>query len=126
MINAKTQPIFCQLSKKYDKGEVYKRLKNLKGNQKWAKVSVTDDLSPEENRKRQNLHNFCNLAKDNDIDAKVSGAALVVEGQRFTYKELHKLPNNLTLADAKQIPCEGIIAFQGSETFLSNLSKIPV
>ena len=122
----KTRPIFCQLTKKYDKGEVYKRLKNLKGNQKWAKVSVTDDLSPEENRKRQNLRDLCNLARNNDIDAKVSGAALVVEGQRFTYKELDKLPHNLTLADAKQIPCKGGIAFQGPETFMSNLSKITV
>ena len=83
----------------------------MKGNQKWAKVSVTDDLSPEENRKQQNLDDLCNLAKKNDIDAKVSGAALVVEGQQFTYKELDKLPHNLTLADAKQISCKGGIAF---------------
>ena len=83
----------------------------MKGNQKWAKVSVTDDLSPEENRKQQNLDDLCNLAKKNDIDAKVSGAALVVECQRFTYKKLDKLPHNLTLADAKQISCKGGIAF---------------
>ena len=123
----KTRRIFCKLSKKYDKGKVYKRLKDLKSNQKWAKVSVTiSHLKRSVNGKASPL--LCYLAKKNDIDAKVSGAALaiVVEGQRFTYKELDKLPHNLSLADPKQIPCKGGIAFQGPETYLSNLSKIPV
>ena len=40
-----------ELSKKMLKGSIYNSVKNLKGNREWSTVSISDDLSPEENNK---------------------------------------------------------------------------
>ena len=82
---------------------MYSRIKNLKSHPRWAKVSITDDLTPEENCKRQDLKSICAHAKQNRIDARVSGNALVIEGRHYSHLDLGKLPHGLSLEKAKTI-----------------------
>ena len=65
------RPIFCQLIRKSDKGEIYKRVATLKGKQKWKIVSIGDDLTPEDSRNRQDLRDIATLAKKRNIDTRV-------------------------------------------------------
>ena len=118
------RPILCELIRKSDKGEVYKRVATLKGSQKWKKVSIGDDLSPLQNRNKQDLRDLCNLAKKQKIDARLSGNALVIDGKRFLHKDIPNLPHDLKLADAKLVKCKGGLAFQGPATYMSNLHRV--
>ena len=123
--NRKLQrPIFCQLIRKSDKGEIYKHVANLKEKQQWKRVSIGDDLTPEDSRNRQDLRDIATLAKKRNIDTRVSGNALVIDGKRFLHKDIKNLPHNLKLADAKQVSCKDGIAFQGPATYLSNLNRV--
>ena len=118
------RPILCELIRKADKGEIYKRVAGLKNKPQWKRVSIGDDLSPAQNRDRQDLRDLCTLAKKQKIDARLSGNALVIEGRRYLHKDIPKLPHDLKLADAKLVKCKGGIAFQGPATYLSNLHNV--
>ena len=118
------RPILCELIRKSDKGEIFKRVATLKGKPNWKSVSIGDDLSPKQNRNRQDLRDICALAKKQKIDARLSGNALVIDGRRYLHKDIPNLPHDLKLADAKLVKCKGGIAFQGPATYLSNLHKV--
>ena len=120
------RPTVCELTRKYNKGEIYRRIKNLRDKPKWAKVSITDDLSPEENRKRQDMRDLCNLGKAQRRDIKLSGSTLILEGKRFTHRKIDQLPRSLNLANAKVIPCKDGLAFQGPLAFLSHMFACPI
>ena len=122
--NRLQRPIFCELVRKADKGEVFKRVSSLKDKAKWKRVSIGDDLTPEQNRNRQDLRDLCALARREKIDARLSGNALIVDNRRFLHKDINNLPHGLTLKDAKQVRCKNGIAFQGPASYLSNLHKI--
>ena len=120
------RPLVCELTRKYNKGEVYKRIKNLRDKPKWAKVTITDDLSPEENRKRQDMRDLCNLGKAQRRVVKLSGSTLILEGKRYTHREIGQLPKSLNLAEAKVTPCKDGLAFQGPYAYLSHMYACPI
>ena len=118
------RPILCELIRKADKGKIVKRFLTLKDKPLWKKVSIGDDLSPQQNRNRQDLRDLCALARREKIDARLSGNALVIDNRRFLHKDIPNLPDDLKLSDAKLVKCKGGIAFQGPATFLSNLNRV--
>ena len=122
--NRLQRPILCELVRKADKGEVFKRVSTLKNKPKWKRISIGDDLSPEQNRNRQDLRDLCAHARREKLDARLSGNALIIDNKRFLHKDIGNLPHGLKLKDAKQVECKEGIAFQGPATFLSNLHKV--
>ena len=120
------RPIYFELIRKADKGEVLKRVSSLKNKPKWKRVSIGDDLTPELNRNRQDLRDLCALARREKIDARLSGNMLIIDNKRFLHKDINNLPHRLKLKDAKQVRCKEGIAFQGPATYLSNLHRVPL
>ena len=119
-------PILCELVRKADKGEIFKRVSKLKDKPLWKKVSIGDDLSPQQNRNRQDLRDLYALAKWEKVDVRLSGNALVIDNRRYLHKDIPNLPYDLKLADAKFVKCKGGLAFQGPATYLSNLHRVPL
>ena len=67
------------------------------------------------------MQHICNLAKIKNMNAKMKGEALIIDGKRYTQADLQHLPNNLSLSEAKTLPVKNGIAFQGPESYMSNM-----
>ena len=48
---SRARPIFVEMIRKADRGEIYRHIKNLKDKPKWTRVTIMDDQTPEENQK---------------------------------------------------------------------------
>ena len=53
------RPILCELVRKADKGEIFRRVSTFKDKPRWKKVYIGDDLSPTHNKNRQDLRDLC-------------------------------------------------------------------
>ena len=115
------RPIMVELSKKMLKGSIYNSVKNLKGNREWSTVSISDDLSPEENNKLRDFKTIAAQAKSLGIAAKVQNRAIVIDNVRYSHSELDSLPRNLSLANTKTVSLPTGIAFQSHHSYLSNM-----
>ena len=72
----------------------------------------------------KDLKSICVHAKQNHVDARVSGNALVIEGRCYSHQDLGKLPHGLSLEKAKTITCKDGIAFQGPGSYLTNFYPV--
>ena len=100
--------------------EFFRNLYRLKQSQKFKRVYVVDDVSPEIQEKTKELRAVSAFARSKGIDAKMKGQKIVVDGKAYTYEEMSDLPHNLSIQAAKLVEVEDGVAFQGKHAFLSN------
>ena len=119
----KPRPIVVGFKLLSDKIQVYKHLKNLQGIQRWERVYISDDLTESQQRQLRDLRSLSAFAKSLGYASAVRSNCLVVEGRKYTYKDLHRLSPEITLEKAKTVKClqgKGV-AFQSVHSPLSNL-----
>ena len=106
-----------------DKIKVFKQLKQLQGNEKWAKVYIDDDLTECQLNQRRDLRALSAYARSKGFNSMVRASWIIVNDRKYIYEELHKLAPELTLEKAKTLECLGGrgIAFQSVHSPLSNL-----
>ena len=113
------RPIIVQLTRQRLKADIQRNVKSLKELPRWKTVNISDDLSPGVQAKSRDLRAIHALAKSKGISAGLSGEAIVIEGKRYTHRdidrELHELEGGKTVSVAAGI------AFQGHHSYLSNL-----
>ena len=117
-----SRPILVQLTHLTSKGDIYSKVKRLKDYQRWSRTSIVDDLSPKALSRRHVMQHICNLAKIKNMNAKMKGEALIIDGKRYTQADLQHLPNNLSLSEAKTLPIKNGIAFQGPESINQSIN----
>ena len=122
------RPIMVTLNKSSDKGKIYTKVINLKGLEKWRGTTIADDLSPDQLKDKRDLQAILVLAKFQNVEAKLSGLAIVIEGRRYTHRDLeqNQLPEGMSLREAKTLELDSGFAFQGEEAPLSNMYRAPI
>ena len=84
------RPIMVTLNKSSNKGKIYTKVINLKGLEKWRGTTIADYLSPDQLNNKRDLQAILVLAKFQNVEAKLSGLAIVIEGQRYTHRDLEQ------------------------------------
>ena len=122
------RPIMVTLNKSSDKGKIYTKVINLKGLEKWRGTTNADDLSPDQLKDKRDLQAILVLAKFQNMEAKLSGLAIVIEGRRYTHRDLeqNQLPEGMSLREAKTLELDSGFTFQGEEAPLSNMYRAPI
>ena len=117
------RPIVVSFKQFSDKLQVFRHLKNLQGIKKWDGVYISDDLTETQRNQLRDLRALSAFARTQGYNSSVRANALILDGRKFLYRELHRLPQGLSLEKAKTIECldgKGV-AFQSVHSPLSNL-----
>ena len=117
------RPIVVSFRSFESKLAVYKHLKNLQGLEKWDKVYISDDLTECQRNQQRDLRALAAFARSQGFNSSVRANALLLDGRKYQYKDLHRLPPGLSLEKAKTVECldgDGV-AFQSVHSPLSNL-----
>ena len=75
-----------------EKGQFFSHLKNLQGKDEWKHVYFNDDLTKLQESKQRDLRALITYAKSLKREAKIRANAFWLEGRKYRYEELHKLP----------------------------------
>ena len=118
---ARPRPILVKLSAPSVKYDIYKHVKNLKGNDDWKRVFVSDDLPREVAEERKILRCLAATARDRGHRATVRGAALVIDDMKYTDNEIQDLPDGVNMEIAKTVQVDDGIAFQSHFSYLSSM-----
>ena len=110
------------------KAEFYRNLKNLKNGDKWKTIYFGDDLTEQQRAEARDLRSIAAHAKTKGHRATVRGTTLQLDGSKYGYRDIHRLPVDLRLEVAKQVEFDQGkgIGFQGHPSMLSNMSSCPV
>ena len=81
--------------------------------------SIADGLPPDALARRQVMRHINNLARTKGLNSRMKGEVLLIDGKRYT--DVASLPHGLNLADAKTLSINNGIAFEGPESYMSNL-----
>ena len=65
-------------------------------------------------------------ARSIDVDCKLKDYSLIIDGLRYKYEDIDKLPHNLSLENAKIIEVQDGFVFQSRHAFLSSLYECKV
>ena len=130
-INGKTaapRPIAVTFVREGRKAEFNKSLKNLKNVDTWKSVYFGDDLTEQQKSEARDLRGIAAHAKTKGHKATVRGTTLHLDGNRYSHREIHRLPVDLSLEAAKQLEFDQGkgIGFQGHPSMLSNMASCSV
>ena len=117
------RPIVIIFERQSDKGAVFRNLKNLKDNADWEKVFFNDDLTEEQTGEQRDLRALAAYARELGHVSIVKAGLLILDGRRFRYDEIHRLPEGLNLLNAKTLHIleDTAVVFQSPHSPLSNL-----
>ena len=106
-----------------EKAELFRKLHNLKGKDKWKNVYFNDDLTELQAIEQRDLRALVAYAKKIGREAKVKTGAFWYEGRRYRHEDLHRLPQEISLLKAKTLYIldDKAIVFQSPHSPLSNL-----
>ena len=122
---AHSRPIKVKFASSLSKQEMFKNIKKLKDSEKWANIGISDDLTQDRLSKQRDLRALAGLARTKGLTAQQRGDTLIIDEQRYSYKDLDSLPEGISLEQAKLKPTKDGLAFQGPHVYLSNLADAP-
>ena len=117
------RPIVVILPSTNEKAAIFRNLKNLKDNDNWQGIFFNDDLTEQQSNEQRDLRALAGFAKSKGCRASVKAGVLWLDGRKFRYEDLHRLPDGITLMNAKNLHIledKGIV-FQSPHSPLSNL-----
>ena len=106
-----------------EKADLFRKLHNLKGKDKWNNVFFNDDLREQQAIEQRDLRSLVAYAKKIGREAKVKTGAFWYEGRRYRHEDLHRLPQEISLLRAKTLHIldDKAVVFQSPHSPLSNL-----
>ena len=119
-------PILVKLSSPNVKFHIYKHVKNLKDNDKWTRVFISDDLPREVAEERKILRCLAATARDRGHRASVRRVSLIVDDMRYMYKEIEDLPQGINMENAKMVQVKDGIALQSHRAYLSSMYPVQI
>ena len=120
---ARPRSIVVVFQSQAEKASLFKNLKNLKDKEEWRNVYFNDDLTEVQANEQRDLRSLAAFAKTKGFAANVRAGALWLDGRKFRYEELHRLPADITLINAKNLHIldDKAVVFQSTHSPLSNL-----
>ena len=73
-------PVVVLLPNVRPKSDIFRYVKNLKGLEKWKRITIADDLTKEELQQKREMQAIVNLAIFWKFDARLKGHAMIFEG----------------------------------------------
>ena len=120
------RPIFVAFPYIRLKSKVLCHAYKLKNNPERKFTYLSEDITPEQQAKRQDLRCLHPYAKSMGVDSKLLSDTIIVDGVSFSHADIGRLPHEITLENAKVIEVEDGHAFQGEQAFLSSLFEIEI
>ena len=105
-----------------EKAAIFRNLKNLKDKEEWKEVYFNDDLTEQKANEQRDLRALAAFAKTKGYNSNVRAGALWLNGCKFRYDELYRLPDDISLLKAKNIH---ILSYSIPEPTLTSLEPIP-
>ena len=99
---------------------LFKNTYKLRNSQKFSRVYLVDDYSPEVQENVKELRAISAFARSKGIDSRIRGTTIIVDSKAYAHKEMKDLPYNLSIGNAKVFEVEDGTAFQGKHAYLSN------
>ena len=117
------RPIVVIFQSANEKAQIFKNLRNLKDKEEWKNVYLNDNFTEQQANEQRDLRALAAFAKAKGFNAIVRAGALWLEGRKYRYEELHRLPGDISLIKAKNIHIldDKAIVFQSPHSPLSNL-----
>ena len=124
--NPLPRPIYVNLIKESQKGEIFLAMPNLRGTA-LAKVYVDNDQSATIQRQMGNLRAVAAVARNQGMRAQVRQGKVIINDTPYPHDKLHRLPPQIAIERIKTIEIQGIgIGYQGEFSPLLNMSKFEV
>lgn len=82
---------------------------------------INDDVPDSVKRRRSDMYKYMQHLKERGHIVEKAGDDIIINGQRYKYEDLNKLPVGDRLLDSRTIFKNGVVAFQSSVSPLSNL-----
>ena len=104
-------------------------MKNLSGKDRWSKVYLNDDYTQPQRNQNSDLRAIATLAKSKGFDAKVCANSLWLEGRRYGYDDIARIPQrdiNIEKAKIIEVDNGNGIGFQSRHSKFSNLAPCVV
>ena len=119
----RTRPIVVFFPSQAEKSSIFRNLKNLKDKEEWRNIFFNDDLTEQQANEQRDLRALAAYAKNKGFNASVRAGFLCLDGRRYRYDEIHRLPEGITLINAKNLHIldDKAIVFQSPHSPLSNL-----
>ena len=120
---AKGRPVVVILLSANEKAAVFRSLKNLKNKEEYKGIYFNDDLTEQQANEQRDLRALAVFAKTKGFTSNVKAGALWLDGRKFRYEDLHRLPEDISLIKAKNLHIleDKAIVFQSPHSPLSNL-----
>ena len=119
-------PVMVKLNSNLTKQNLDENIAKLKDNERWARISIRDDVTEETQKIQRDLRCIAASARSNGHRAQVRGRALIIEDKKYSYDHVNDLPFDLSLENAKIVVTPDGVAFQGKHAYLSNLAPCQI
>ena len=106
------RPIFVAFPYMRLKNQVLRNAYKLKDNQGRKFTYLSEDITPEQQTKRRDLRCLHTYAKSAGLDSKLRSDSIIVDCKRYTHDDIDKLPDEITLENAKVVQVANGYAFQ--------------
>lgn len=117
-----TRKIFVEFSTPRSKDIVMENARKItKSGNNGRPYYITDDIPDAIKRKKADLHKYYNYLKQKGREVEKIGDDMVIDGYRWNYCDLNKLPPGDRIMDSRMITDNGVLAFQSAQAPLSNL-----
>ena len=116
-----SRPIMVKCANFDHKKAVFEKAAALKGNEKYPRVRLSDDLTKQQIREKKDLGCIHALARSRNIKSKLRSTCIIIEGRKYDHRDLGALPYDLSMENAKIVDVRDGVAFQGPHAFYSNL-----
>ena len=103
------------------KYEIFKNIQKLKGNDVWKGIHISDAVTVEEQDRRRDMRCIYAAARAKGIDVKLRGSNIVIDGMKYSHKDIHNLPKDLSIEKVKIVTTKDGVAFQSHHAYLSNM-----
>ena len=118
---SRPRSIKVQFASNAFKYEIFKNIQHLKGKEMWRGVHISDAGTIEEQDRRRDMRCIYAAGKSRGIDAKLRGSIIVIDGVKFTHKDIQNLPKGLSICEIKIVATKDGVAFQSHHAYLSNM-----
>ena len=103
------------------KYEIFKNIKKLKGKEQWQGVHIADSVTIKEQERRRDTRCIYAAGKARGVDVKLKGSSIIIDGVKFSHKDIHALPKGLSISEVKIVTTKDGVAFQSHHAYLSNM-----
>ena len=108
------------------RNEVYYARAALKQSQQYKGIYITDDVTIDTKKARENYRSVAALARTLKTEVKLHDDGIIIEGKKYRLFDKESLPSKFSIKKAKTIEVNGAVYFHSEYSYLSNFFHSPM